>query len=335
MSKEIDKILVANRGEIACRVMRTAKRLGIQTVAVYSDADVNALHVQSADEAVRIGPALAAQSYLRQDAILAAAARTGAQAIHPGYGFLSENSDFAERCAESGIEFMGPPGAAIRAMGDKSAAKELMTAAGVPVVPGYHGEDQSFDRLEHEAGEVGFPLLIKATQGGGGKGMRIVMGREGFREGLEGAVREAVASFGNGRVLLERYIQRPRHVEVQVFGDKLGNVVYLFERDCSVQRRHQKILEEAPAPGLEEHLRRQLGQSAVDAARAVGYESAGTVEFIFDCDSEEFFFMEMNTRLQVGLEMPQVLSSCILFLIFSSHWMQRRARIRKPCVCSL
>lgn len=298
-SKEITKILVANRGEIACRVMGTAKRLGIGTVAVYSDVDRNALHVQMADCAVRIGPALAAESYLDQTAVLDAAHATGAQAVHPGYGFLSENASFAERCAEQGFEFMGPPAAAIRAMGDKSAAKELMTSAGVPVVPGYHGEDQSLERLEHEAAQVGFPLLIKATQGGGGKGMRIVRSPGEFREGLESAVREALAAFGNGRVLLERYVQRPRHVEVQIFGDKRGNVVYLFERDCSVQRRHQKILEEAPAPGLDEAVRQRLGQAAVDAAKAVGYVSAGTVEFIFDCDSGEFFFMEMNTRLQV------------------------------------
>ncbi|CAI6010869.1 unnamed protein product [Closterium sp. NIES-65] len=295
----ISTVLVANRGEIACRVMRTLKRLAIRSVAVYSDADRDALHVRSADVAFRVGPAPARESYLRGDAILEIAERCGAQAIHPGYGFLSENADFAAACKQRGLEFIGPPPSAIRAMGDKSAAKELMTSAGVPVVPGYHGEDQSERFLQEEAGRIGYPILIKATQGGGGKGMRIVRQPQDFLASLASAAREAAASFGNGRVLLERYIQRPRHIEVQVFADKHSNVVHLFERDCSVQRRHQKIIEEAPAPGISEEFREKICSAAVDAAKAVGYEGAGTVEFIIDCDTNEFFFMEMNTRLQV------------------------------------
>ncbi|CAI5499401.1 unnamed protein product [Closterium sp. Naga37s-1] len=295
----ISTVLVANRGEIACRVMRTLKRLAIRSVAVYSDADRDALHVRSADVAFRVGPAAARESYLRGDAILEIAERCGAQAIHPGYGFLSENADFAAACKQRGLEFIGPPPSAIRAMGDKSAAKELMTSAGVPVVPGYHGEDQSERFLQEEAGRIGYPILIKATQGGGGKGMRIVRQPQDFLASLASAAREAAASFGNGRVLLERYIQRPTHIEVQVFADKHGNVVHLFERDCSVQRRHQKIIEEAPAPGISEEFREKICSAAVDAAKAVGYEGAGTVEFIIDCDTNEFFFMEMNTRLQV------------------------------------
>ncbi|CAI5475060.1 unnamed protein product, partial [Closterium sp. Yama58-4] len=295
----ISTVLVANRGEIACRVMRTLKRLAIRSVAVYSDADRDALHVRSADVAFRVGPAAARESYLRGDAILDIAERCGAQAIHPGYGFLSENADFAAACKQRGVEFIGPPPSAIRAMGDKSAAKELMTSAGVPVVPGYHGEDQSERFLQEEAARIGYPILIKATQGGGGKGMRIVHRPEEFLPSLASAAREAAASFGNGRVLLERYIQRPRHIEVQVFADKHGNVVHLFERDCSVQRRHQKIIEEAPAPGISEEFRQKICSAAVDAAKAVGYEGAGTVEFIIDCDTNEFFFMEMNARLQV------------------------------------
>ncbi|CAI5475695.1 unnamed protein product [Closterium sp. Yama58-4] len=295
----ISTVLVANRGEIACRVMRTLKRLAIRSVAVYSDADRDALHVRSADVAFRVGPAAARESYLRGDAILDIAERCGAQAIHPGYGFLSENADFAAACKQRGVEFIGPPPSAIRAMGDKSAAKELMTSAGVPVVPGYHGEDQSERFLQEEAARIGYPILIKATQGGGGKGMRIVRQPRDLLPSLASAAREAAASFGNGRVLLERYIQRPRHIEVQVFADKHGNVVHLFERDCSVQRRHQKIIEEAPAPGISEEFRQKICSAAVDAAKAVGYEGAGTVEFIIDCDTNEFFFMEMNTRLQV------------------------------------
>ncbi|GJP35314.1 hypothetical protein CLOM_g19818 [Closterium sp. NIES-68] len=295
----ISTVLVANRGEIACRVMRTLKRLAIRSVAVYSDADRDALHVRSADVAFRVGPAAARESYLRGDAILDIAERCGAQAIHPGYGFLSENAAFAAACQQRGVEFIGPPPSAIQAMGDKSAAKELMTSAGVPVVPGYHGEDQSEGFLEEEARRIGYPILIKATQGGGGKGMRIVRRPQDFLASLAGAAREAAAAFGNGRVLLERYIQRPRHIEVQVFADKHGNAVHLFERDCSVQRRHQKIIEEAPAPGISPEFRRQICAAAVDAAKAVGYVGAGTVEFILDCDSNEFFFMEMNTRLQV------------------------------------
>ena len=293
------KILVANRGEIACRVFRTAKRLGIKTVAVYSDADANAQHVKLADEAVHIGPSPAAESYLRQDKILAAAAQTGAQAIHPGYGFLSENAEFSEACAAAGVKFIGPPASAIKDMGSKSASKDIMIAAGVPVTPGYHGEDQSPEALAAAADEVGYPLMIKAVLGGGGKGMRICSSPDDLQASVEACQREALKSFGDERVLLERYLPRPRHVELQVFADDHDNVVHLFERDCSVQRRHQKVLEEAPAPLMTEELRAKMGASAVDAARAVGYRGAGTVEFMVDEDNETFFFMEMNTRLQV------------------------------------
>jgi 3-methylcrotonyl-CoA carboxylase alpha subunit len=293
-----DKILIANRGEIACRVARTARRLGIRTVAVHSEADARALHVEACDEAHLIGPAAARDSYLRIDRILDVAARTGAQAIHPGYGFLSENEDFAEACAAAGVVFIGPPAAAIRAMGSKSNSKALMAAAGVPLVPGYHGEDQDPALLAHEAGHIGFPVLIKASAGGGGKGMRVVRDAAGFAEALASAKREAASSFGDDRVLLERYLDRPRHVELQVFADAHGHCIHLFERDCSVQRRHQKVLEEAPAPGMTAQRRRQMGSAAVAAARAVDYVGAGTVEFIQD-SAGEFFFMEMNTRLQV------------------------------------
>ncbi|HET9596194.1 MAG TPA: acetyl/propionyl/methylcrotonyl-CoA carboxylase subunit alpha [Anaeromyxobacteraceae bacterium] len=293
-----DKILVANRGEIACRVMRTARRLGIRSVAVYSDADARAKHVAMADEAYRIGPAPARESYLCADAILAAAQRSGAHAIHPGYGFLSENAEFAEACAGAGLVFIGPPPEAIRAMGSKSAAKQLMERAGVPLVPGYHGEDQSEARLAAEAERIGWPVLVKATAGGGGKGMRAVVDAASFPEALAGARREARASFGDDRVLLERYLARPRHVEVQVFADARGGTVHLFERDCSIQRRHQKVLEEAPAPGLGEALRAAMGRAAIAAATAIGYVGAGTVEFLLDEDGR-FYFMEMNTRLQV------------------------------------
>ena len=292
------KILIANRGEIACRVMATARRMGIATVAVYSDADAEARHVSFADEAYRIGPAPAAESYLRTDAILEAAKRSGAEAIHPGYGFLSENGDFAAACASAGIVFIGPPPAAIAAMGDKSAAKALMEKAGVPLVPGYHGERQDASFLAGEARKIGFPVLVKASAGGGGKGMRIVRTPAEFEGALQGAKREAVASFGDERVLLEKYIERPRHIEVQVFGDMHGNMVHLFERDCSVQRRHQKVLEEAPAPGMTGMRRKAMGEAAVTAAKAVGYVGAGTVEFLVAPDGA-FFFMEMNTRLQV------------------------------------
>jgi 3-methylcrotonyl-CoA carboxylase alpha subunit len=286
------KILIANRGEIACRVARTARRLGVRTVAVYSDADRDALHVRTADEAMRI------ESYLDIASILAAAAATGAQGIHPGYGFLSENEDFAAACAKAGVVFIGPSAQAIAAMGDKAAAKRLMEKAGVPLVPGYHGEDQDPALLEKEAARIGFPVLIKPSAGGGGKGMRVVNEKASFRESLEGAKREAKSSFGDERVLIERYLQRPRHIEVQVFGDNHGNVVHLFERDCSVQRRHQKVLEEAPAPGMSEARRKEMGDAAVAAAKAIRYSGAGTVEFIAEPDGR-FYFMEMNTRLQV------------------------------------
>ena len=293
-----EKILIANRGEIACRIIRTAKRLGIRTVAVYSDADAGALHVAAADEAYRIGPAPARESYLKVEAILEAAARSGARAIHPGYGFLAENAGFALACEGAGIVFIGPPAVAIRSMGSKSAAKEIMEKAGVPLVPGYHGENQEPRRLREEAARIGFPVLIKASAGGGGKGMRAVARPEEFDDALASAKRESLASFGDDRVLLEKYLARPRHVEVQVFRDAKGNAVHLFERDCSIQRRHQKVLEEAPAPGVRPSLRAKMGAAAVAAAHAIGYVGAGTVEFLLDEDGS-FCFMEMNTRLQV------------------------------------
>jgi len=291
------KILIANRGEIACRVTRTARRMGIRTVAVYSDADRDALHVAMADEAVAIGPAPARESYLVAERLIDAARATGAQAIHPGYGFLSENAEFAEACASMGLVFIGPPAAAIRAMGDKAAAKALMAKAGVPVVPGYHGEDQGETRLRDEAARIGYPVLIKPSAGGGGKGMRIVHQPAEFPAALAGAKREAMAAFGDDRVLIERFLTRPRHIEVQVFGDHAGNLVHLFERDCSIQRRHQKVIEEAPAGGLSDGQRHRMGEVATTAAHAVGYHGAGTVEFIAEAD--DFYFMEMNTRLQV------------------------------------
>jgi 3-methylcrotonyl-CoA carboxylase alpha subunit len=292
------KILIANRGEIACRVIAAARDMGVRTVAVYSDPDRDARHVALADEARRIGPAAARDSYLNADAILAAAREAGAEAIHPGYGFLSENEDFAAACAGNGIVFIGPAPAAIAAMGDKAAAKRLMEKAGVPLVPGYHGEMQDPAFLKKEADKIGYPVLIKASAGGGGKGMRIVQDGNGFAAALESARREAKSAFGDDRVLLEKYLERPRHIEVQVFGDRHGEVVYLFERDCSVQRRHQKVLEEAPAPGLTERRRREMGEAAVAAARSIEYTGAGTVEFIAGQDGA-FYFMEMNTRLQV------------------------------------
>ena len=291
------KILIANRGEIACRVIRTARQLGIATVAVYSDADAHSMHVAMADEAYHIGAAPARESYLRADAILDVCKRAGAQAVHPGYGFLSENAAFADACAEAGVVFIGPPASSIRAMGGKSEAKALMQQAGVPLVPGYHGEDQSPELLEYEAGRIGYPVLIKASAGGGGKGMRVVREAVDFAAELAGAKREALSSFGDERVLIERYLTHPRHVEIQVFADRHGACLYLAERDCSVQRRHQKVIEEAPAPGLSAEMRRAMGEAAVAAARAVGYVGAGTVEFIVEGDS--FAFMEMNTRLQV------------------------------------
>lgn len=292
------KILIANRGEIACRVAATARRMGIKTVAVYSEADANAKHVAVCDEAVLIGPAAAKESYLCADKIIAVALATGAQAIHPGYGFLSENSEFAEACAKNGIAFIGPPASAIEAMGSKSAAKSLMEKANVPLVPGYHGDNQDADFLQNEADRIGYPVLLKASAGGGGKGMRVIEHSKDFKEALASCKREAINSFGDDKVLAEKYLQRPRHIEIQVFADTHGNCVYLFERDCSVQRRHQKVLEEAPAPGMTPERRAAMGEAAVAAAKAVGYVGAGTVEFIANQDGS-FYFMEMNTRLQV------------------------------------
>ncbi len=296
------KILIANRGEIACRVAATAARLAIKTVAVYSDADASAKHVGFCGEAIHIGGNAPKDSYLRWERIIEAAKATGAQAIHPGYGFLSENEAFAQACAYSGLVFIGPPASAIKAMGLKAESKQLMEKAGVPLVPGYHGSDQSPDLLRREADRIGYPVLIKASAGGGGKGMRTVEKSGDFDAALASCKREAVSSFGNDNVLVEKYALRPRHIEIQVFGDMHGNYVYLFERDCSVQRRHQKVLEEAPAPGLSQALRQEMGEAAVAAARAVNYVGAGTVEFIVEQrpDGEmKFYFMEMNTRLQV------------------------------------
>jgi 3-methylcrotonyl-CoA carboxylase alpha subunit len=298
----LNKLLIANRGEIAVRVMRTAKRMGLATVAIYSDADAGAMHVAEADEAVRVGPA-AAQSYLDIEAILAAAKATGADAIHPGYGFLSENPGFVEAVEAAGLTFVGPPASAIRAMGLKDAAKALMETAGVPVVPGYHGDEQGADFLAKVADDIGYPVLIKARAGGGGKGMRKVERAADFADALAGAQREGKASFGDDRVLVEKYVTAPRHIEIQVFGDNHGNVVHLFERDCSLQRRHQKVIEEAPAPGMTGDVRAAMGAAAVKAAEAIGYSGAGTVEFIVDGSeglrADRFWFMEMNTRLQV------------------------------------
>ena len=313
------RILIANRGEIACRIAATARRLGIETVAVYSDADARSAHVAACDQALRLGPAPARESYLRGDAIIAAALESGAQAIHPGYGFLSENEDFARAVREAGLVFIGPPPEAIAAMGSKSAAKTLMEAAGVPLVPGYHGERQEPDYLRGQADAIGYPVIIKASAGGGGKGMRIVERSDDFAAALASCRREAAASFGSDQVLVERYLRRPRHIEVQVFADRHGQAVHLFERDCSVQRRHQKVVEEAPAPGLSDARRREMGEAAVAAARAVGYEGAGTVEFIAEQDGR-FYFMEMNTRLQV--EHPVTEMICGLDLV---EWQLRVA----------
>ena len=296
------KILIANRGEIACRVAATCRKLGVRTVAVYSDADANAKHVLACDEAVHIGASSPKESYLRGDRIIAAAKATGAQAVHPGYGFLSENEAFAQACADAGLVFIGPPPSAIKAMGLKAESKQLMEKAGVPLVPGYHGAGQDPVMLRGEADRIGYPVLIKASAGGGGKGMRIVTATGEFDAALASCKREAINSFGDDAVLIERYVTRPRHIEIQVFGDAHGNCVYLFERDCSVQRRHQKVLEEAPAPGMSEARRAEMGAAAVAAAKAVGYVGAGTVEFIAEPTADgdlRFFFMEMNTRLQV------------------------------------
>ncbi len=291
-------LLIANRGEIACRVAATARRLGIRTVAVYSDADASARHVASCDVGIHIGGSAARDSYLKGDVILQAALAQGAQAVHPGYGFLSENEGFAQACANAGVTFVGPPASAIAAMGSKSAAKTLMEKAGVPLVPGYHGDNQDPQFLHQQADQIGYPVLIKASAGGGGKGMRVVDTSEAFTDALVSCRREAISSFGDDRVLIERYLQKPRHIEIQVFADQHGNCVYLFERDCSIQRRHQKVIEEAPAPGMTEERRRAMGEAAVAAARAVNYVGAGTVEFIVEPDGR-FYFMEMNTRLQV------------------------------------
>ena len=308
----IKSLLIANRGEIACRVIRTARQMGVRTIAVYSDADANALHVREADEAYRLGPAPVAESYLRTGRILKIAKDAGVDAIHPGYGFLSENADFAELCAEAGMIFVGPPPSAIRAMGLKDKAKEIMQEAGVPVVPGYHGTMQRAEFLKRKAYETGYPVLLKAVAGGGGKGMRRVNKAIEFDAALESAMREAKSSFGNDHMLIEKFISSPRHIEIQIFADAQGNVVHLFERDCSLQRRHQKVIEEAPAPGMSEELRTIMGKAACDAARAVGYEGAGTVEFIVDGEkglsADGFYFMEMNTRLQVEHPVTELIS---------------------------
>ncbi|HZB93245.1 MAG TPA: acetyl/propionyl/methylcrotonyl-CoA carboxylase subunit alpha [Stellaceae bacterium] len=291
------KVLIANRGEIACRIMRTARRMGMRTIAVYSAADAGALHVAEADEAWPIGPAPARESYLSIERLIEAARRSGAEAVHPGYGFLSENAAFAEACDAAGLVFIGPPAAAIRAMGSKAAAKALMERAGVPLVPGYHGEQQDERHLAEAAQRLGYPVLIKASAGGGGKGMRVVESADKLAAALASAKREAKSAFGDDRVLLEKYLTRPRHIEMQIFADRQGNTLHLFERDCSIQRRHQKVAEEAPAPGMSEERRRAMGEAAIAAAQAVGYVGAGTVEFI--AEGSAFYFMEMNTRLQV------------------------------------
>ena len=294
----INKLLIANRGEIACRVIKTANAQGIKTIAVYSDADKNALHVQMADEAVYLGPSPSKESYLRGELIIEKAKELGVDAIHPGYGFLSENAEFANLCAKNNIIFVGPPASAIEAMGSKSAAKHIMEKAGVPLVPGYHGDDQSEAVLKGAADEMGYPVLLKAAAGGGGKGMRQVWSEKEFSQALSAAKRESMASFGDDHMLVEKYLTRPRHVEIQVFCDTHGNGVYLFERDCSVQRRHQKIIEEAPAPNMSQSVREKMGEAAILAAKAINYVGAGTVEFLLDED-DSFYFMEMNTRLQV------------------------------------
>ena len=307
-----NKILIANRGEIACRIAKTCRDLGIQTVAVYSDADAQALHVQACDEAIYIGGSAPKDSYLLGNKIIELALASGAQAIHPGYGFLSENADFAQACEKAGLVFIGPPAQAIRAMGSKSAAKSLMESAQVPLVPGYHGDEQDPSFLRAQADKIGYPVLLKASAGGGGKGMRIVEDSDSFIDALDSCKREAQSSFGDQKVLVEKYLSRPRHIEIQVFADKQGNCVYLFDRDCSVQRRHQKVLEEAPAPRVSADIKRAMGEAAVNAAKAVAYEGAGTVEFIAEADEQgnagHFFFMEMNTRLQVEHPVTEMIS---------------------------
>ena len=325
MNRPIKTLLIANRGEIACRVIRTARRMGIRTVAVYSDADRNALHVEMADAAVAIGPARATESYLSVEAILRAARQSGADAIHPGYGFLSENPEFVETVEQAGLIFVGPPASAIRAMGLKDAAKRLMEKAGVPVVPGYHGEAQDIVVLAGKATDIGFPVLIKARAGGGGKGMRRVDRSADFKDALGAAKREARAAFGDDRVLVEKFVATPRHIEVQVFGDRHGNVVHLFERDCSLQRRHQKVIEEAPAPGMTDEVRAAMTEAAVTAAKAIGYVGAGTIEFIADGTGplrpDGFWFMEMNTRLQVEHPVTEAITGLDLV-----EWQIRVAR---------
>jgi len=302
-----NKILIANRGEIACRIIKTAKKMGVLTVAVYSDADKDSLHVHMADEAIYIGPSPSRESYLLGDKVIAAAIKTGAQAIHPGYGFLSENADFCRTCAAQNITFIGPPVGAIEAMGSKSAAKNIMEKANVPLVPGYHGDDQSSAVIKQAADDMGYPVLLKATAGGGGKGMRQVWSEQEFEEGFAAAKREAMSSFGDDTMLVEKYLTQPRHVEIQVFCDNHQNAVYLFERDCSVQRRHQKVIEEAPAFKMSEELRAKMGESAIKSAQAIGYQGAGTVEFLLDVDGS-FYFMEMNTRLQVEHPVTEMIS---------------------------
>jgi 3-methylcrotonyl-CoA carboxylase alpha subunit len=302
-----NKILIANRGEIACRIIKTAKKMGVLTVAIYSDADKDSLHVNMADEAVYIGPSPSSESYLLGDKVIAIAKKTGAQAIHPGYGFLSENAIFCRQCAAEGITFIGPPVSAIEAMGSKSAAKNIMEEANVPVVPGYHGEDQSRDIIKKAADIMGYPVLLKATAGGGGKGMRQVWSEAEFDESLAAAKREALSSFSDDTMLVEKYLNQPRHVEIQVFCDNHKNAVYLFERDCSVQRRHQKVIEEAPAFSMSEELRTRMGESAIKSAQAIDYQGAGTVEFLLDKDGS-FYLMEMNTRLQVEHPVTEMIS---------------------------
>ncbi|MFG6666382.1 acetyl/propionyl/methylcrotonyl-CoA carboxylase subunit alpha [Halomonas sp. HNIBRBA4712] len=326
-TRKFDTLLIANRGEIACRVMRTARRLGIKTVAVYSDADENARHVREADEAIRLGPAPARESYLNIEAVIEAAKQSQSTAVHPGYGFLSENGRFVEALEAANIAFVGPPASAIAAMGDKAAAKARMAEAGVPLVPGYHGDDQSDGVLRDEANRIGYPVMLKASAGGGGKGMRIVERETDFQAALDSCRRESKASFSDDRMLIEKYLVKPRHVEVQVFCDRFGAGVYLFERDCSVQRRHQKVLEEAPAPHMTEELRAAMGEAAVRAAKEIGYVGAGTVEFLLDSEGA-FYFMEMNTRLQVEHPVTEMITGLDLV-----EW-QLKVAMNEPLPCT-